>query len=79
MRNSTDFLFKNITKVMVRYLAFEVVRKMNYFPIKGFLSPYYIPQIIVYQQPLEYNKQCTIPFGAFVQANNDNNTTFYFC
>ena len=27
------------------------------------------------QQPLEYNKYCTITFGAFVWANNDNNQT----
>ena len=25
------------------------------------------------KQPLEYNKHCTIPFGAFAQENNDNN------
>ena len=58
---------------MMKYLAFEVVRKLNYFPVIGGLSPYYSPQIIVYQQPFYYNKHCTIPFGAFFQANNYNN------
>ena len=65
--------FQNIPKVMIRYLDLEVVRKLDYFPVKGVLSPYYIPWTILYQQPLGYNKHCTIPFGAFVQANNDNN------
>ena len=35
--------FQNIPKVMIRYLAFEVVRKLDYFPFKGGLSPYYSP------------------------------------
>ena len=33
--------FRNILKVMITYLDFEVVRKFNYFPVKGGLSPYY--------------------------------------
>ena len=44
--------FQNIPKFMIRYLAFEVVIKFNYFPGKGGLSPYYIPQTIMGQQPL---------------------------
>ena len=35
--------FDNITKVIIIYLSFEVFRKLNYFPVKGGLSPYYIP------------------------------------
>ena len=35
--------FQNIPKVMIRYLDFEVVIKLNYFPVKGNLSPYYSP------------------------------------
>ena len=67
------FPFQNIPKVMIRYLDFEVVIKLNYFPVKGNLSPYYSPWTIFYQQPLDYKIDCTIPFRAFVQANNDNN------
>ena len=67
--------FHNIPKVMIKYLSFEVVIKLNYFPVRGCLSPYYSPQTIVYQQPLYYNKNCTIPFGELVQSNNDNNPT----
>ena len=54
--------FQNITKVMIRYLAFEMVIKSNYFPVKGGLSPYYSTLAIVDQQPLDYNKHRTIPF-----------------
>ena len=53
---------------MIRYLNFEVVIKLNYFPGKGGLSPYYSPQTIVKQQTLDYNKHFTITFGAFFQA-----------
>ena len=31
--------FRNIPKVMIKYLAFEVVRKLYYLPVKGGLSP----------------------------------------
>ena len=34
---------------MIIYLDFEVVRKLDYFPVKGGLSPNYTPQTIVYQ------------------------------
>ena len=48
---------------------------LNYLPSKGVLSPCYSPQTIVDQQPLDYRKHSTIPFGAFLQSNNDNNLT----
>ena len=38
--------FRNIPEVVIRYLAFEVVVKLNYFPVKGGLLPYYSPQTI---------------------------------
>ena len=58
---------------MIRYLDFEVVRKLNYYPVKGGLSPYYSPQNILDQQPLDYKIHFTTTFGALVQANIDNN------
>ena len=60
---------------MIEFLDFEVVRKFDNFLVKEVLSPFYSPQTIAVQQILDYNKHCTIPFGAFVQANNENNTT----
>ena len=60
---------------MIIYLDFEVVRKLICFPVKGGLSPYYIPQAIVDQKHLDYKIHCILKFRAFVQANNDNNPT----
>ena len=58
---------------MIIYLSFEVVTKLNYFPVKGGLSPYYIPRTTVDQKPLDYNKDCIILFGELFQLNNDSN------
>ena len=41
---------------MIRSFDFELIRKLNYIPVKGVLSPYYSPQTIVDQQPLDYKK-----------------------
>ena len=60
---------------MIIFLYFKVVRKLNCFPVNEDLSPYYSPRTILDQQPLDYNKHCTIPFGLFVQANNYKNLT----
>ena len=68
-------IYQNIRKVMIKYLAVEVFRKLNHFSVRGGLSPYYSTQSILDQKPLVSNKQCTIPFGAFVQENNDINPT----
>ena len=35
--------FQNIPKVMIIYFSFEVVINFNFFPVKGYLYPYYIP------------------------------------
>ena len=58
---------------MIRYLDFEVVRKLNYFPVNGGISTYYSPRAIVDQKALEYTKHHTITFGEFFQANNYKN------
>ena len=34
---------QNIPRIIIRYLAFEVVIELNLFPVKGGLSPYYTP------------------------------------
>ena len=64
---------QNIPKFMVRYLAYQVVIKLIFFPVKGGSSTYYSPQTIVNQNPLDYNRYFRITLGAFVQANIDNN------
>jgi Reverse transcriptase (RNA-dependent DNA polymerase) len=49
----------------------ESAKKLNFFPPKGGISPYYSPRAILHQQNIDYNKHCSIPFGAYVQAHHE--------
>jgi len=63
--------YKAIPKIMIRYLAYECTRKLNLFPVKGGVSSYFSPRTILHHQVLDFGKHCTVPFGAYVQANNE--------
>jgi hypothetical protein len=64
-----------IPKSNLRYLAMISTEQLNYFPAKGGISPYFSPHAILTGKTLDYNKHCQHPFGAYVQANNDPNST----
>ena len=48
---------------------------LNLVPVKGGISPYYSPRAILGAPVLDYNKHCTIPFGAYVQAKHESEPT----
>ena len=48
----------------------ECTSKLNIFPAKGGISPYYSPRILLNQRTLDYKKECQVTFGAYVQAHN---------
>ena len=60
--------YKAMPRVMIGYLSMECSSKLNIFPAKGGISPYYSPQILLNQRTLDYKKECQVPFGAYVQA-----------
>jgi hypothetical protein len=62
---------KMIPKIMVKFLTMESVKKQNFFPPKGGISPYYSPRMILHQQSLDYTKHCLIPIGSYVQAHKE--------
>jgi hypothetical protein len=64
-----------IPKVTLQYLVLISTQQLNYFPAKGGISPYFSPYAILTGRPLDYEKHCQIPFGAYVQANNEPNPT----
>ena len=64
--------FKAMPRIMIRFLAMECTNKLNLFPVKGGISDYFSPRAILNQRGLDYEKECKIPFGTYVQANNDN-------
>jgi hypothetical protein len=63
--------FKMIPKIMVKILTMERAKKLNFFPPKGGISPFYSPRMILHQQALDYAKHCSIPFGSYVQAHTE--------
>ena len=67
--------YKAITKVMIRHLAMTQANQLNLFPVKGGVSTYYSPRMILNQTNLDYTKHCTVPFGAYVQANHETSKT----
>ena len=64
--------YKALPGTMLRHMAMHVTQQLNYFPAKGGISKYYSPHVILTEQPLDYNKHCQVPFGAYVQGNQDN-------
>jgi Reverse transcriptase (RNA-dependent DNA polymerase) len=67
--------FKAIPKIMVKILTMECAKKLNFFPPTGGISSYYSPRMIMHQKNLDYEKHCSIPFGAYVQAHTEPDPT----
>jgi hypothetical protein len=63
--------FKAIPKIMIKFLAMECTKKLNYLPPKGGVSKYYSPREILHQQKLDFNKHCTIAQFSYVQAHEE--------
>ena len=63
--------FKAMPRIMIRYLAMDCTSKLNLFPVKGGISDYYSPRTILNHRVVDYTKECLVPFGTFVQANNE--------
>jgi hypothetical protein len=62
--------YKAIPRIMINYFAMIQANKLNLFPVKGGVSKYYSPRMILNQTKLDYTKHCVVPFGAYVQANH---------
>jgi hypothetical protein len=60
---------------MLKYLAVVFTDQLNLFPAKGGISDYLSPHVILTGKNIDYNKHCQVPFGAYVQCNNENNPT----
>jgi hypothetical protein len=67
--------YKALPRIMIRYLAMYQVNQLNLFPVKGGVSAYYSPRMILNQENLDYAKHYSVPFGAYVQANHKTNRT----
>jgi hypothetical protein len=67
--------YKAIPRIMIHYLAMNQANQLNLFPVKGGVSPYYSPRMLLNQTSLDFNKHCTVPYGAYVQANHETKRT----
>ena len=65
--------YKALPRIMIRYLAMTQATQLNLFPVKGGVSAHYSPRMILNQTNLDYVKHCSVPFGAYVQANHETN------
>jgi Reverse transcriptase (RNA-dependent DNA polymerase) len=63
--------FDKLTRLMIRTFAFICCAQLNYFPAKGGISEYYSPHMIMRCENLDFNKNCSIEPGSFVQAGHD--------
>jgi hypothetical protein len=63
--------FKQLTKWMTIFLVMDSAKKLNFFPVKGGISPYYSPRMILHQKTLDYAKHCKYIFGMYVQAHDE--------
>jgi hypothetical protein len=62
---------KAIPRKMIRCLAMNKANQLDLFPVKGGVSSYHSPCMMLSQMNLDYKKDCTVPFGAHVQANHE--------
>jgi hypothetical protein len=66
-----DLPFKSIPKLMIKYMVYEMTRRLNFFPAKGGVSKYYSPREILHHVKLDYDKHLMIPMFSFVQAHDE--------
>jgi hypothetical protein len=67
--------YKALLRQLIRYMVQTQASQLNLFPAKGGISPYYSSRTILGLPTLDYVKHCTVPFGAYVQANHETNQT----
>ena len=57
--------------VFMKILVSESARKLNFFPNKNGLSPYFSPRQILHREGLDFKQQCQYVFGSYVQAHDE--------
>jgi hypothetical protein len=67
--------YKAVPRIMLKYLAMVSTHQLNLFPAKGGVSAYLSPFMIMTGRNLDFAKHCQVPFGTYVQANQENDPT----
>jgi hypothetical protein len=67
--------YKAIPKIMMKYLSMVSTHQLNLFPAKGGVFAYLSPHVLLTGRNLDFEKHCQVSFGAYVQANQENDPT----
>jgi hypothetical protein len=63
--------YSRLPCVVIQVLTMESATMLNHFIPKGGVSKFYNPRMIVTKDNLNYDKHCSIPLGAYVQADHE--------
>ena len=63
--------YERLPRIMIKVLVDDSAKKLNFFPAKNGISPYYSPRMILHQRNLDYDKHCQYSFGTYVQAHDE--------
>ena len=60
-----------LPKIVMKHLVMDATTKLNWFPNKHGISPYFSPRMLLSREVLDYKRHCLIPFGSYVQAHDN--------
>jgi hypothetical protein len=63
--------FKKSQKTMIKELSMRVTHLLNIFPAKSRISSYFSPYTILSGKYIDYEKELSIPFGAYDQRSTE--------
>lgn len=63
--------FKYLINTLVKCMAIEAVKKLNFVAAKYGISKGYSPRVILHQQNLKYEKHCKYTMCTYVQGYNE--------
>jgi hypothetical protein len=69
------FPFTHLPRILVKYLAMESTKKLNFFPNKNGVSKYFSPRMIIHEETLDYARHCKYQIGEYVQAHDEPDHT----
>ena len=64
--------YKYLPKLMVEYMCYEAVTRLNIFPAKHGVSTYYSPYVLLKRKPLDFKRHFQAEFGSYVLADHEN-------
>ena len=63
--------YKNLPRILVKYMISEAARKLNYFSAKHSISQHYSPRMIVHKENIYFDKHCKFVHRYYVQAHDE--------